>query len=349
MSVSVSPAGEKQQDRVLLATSVDRPIQHAAGRPRTSHRRLDTSRPETSTSSVGELPNQTFFPDNDDNDLDEAEEEYQTEDDEDADVFAFERPQTAAVGALPQSANSQGNWRGLAGSVPLNKPIVRLATSKSRAPTTAETDRSGSFGFDINRHSQTPDGLDSSPQATDTLDHLPYQDLSNDRQAQGHNINAGAYARRGEDWTAQRPSIVSETLVGRPSTAQTSTNLLPFDSESRTAHGSSNKHGPLQKQYQDKFSRDGIEMEAFQDRPTTRVSWNVSDLHGPTTIPDGVTTKGDGLGGLYPKLFIDDANQGGGVNEEDLDEDSPFPEVRASVSNIDDPDLPGQSYKEPHL
>jgi hypothetical protein len=72
-------------------------------------------------------------------------------------------------------------------------------------------------------------------------------------------------------------------------------------------------------------------------------SWNISELRGATTIPDGITTKGDGMGGLQPKVIAEDIKYDGANVFEDPDlEDSPYPEVRASVSNIDDPDLPGK-------
>jgi hypothetical protein len=66
-------------------------------RPRTSARRAQTARLDTSTSSIGELPDQTFFPEGegDEDYFDEDEEEYISEE-EDPDVFAFARPQTAA-------------------------------------------------------------------------------------------------------------------------------------------------------------------------------------------------------------------------------------------------------------
>jgi hypothetical protein len=64
-----------------------------------------------------------------------------------------------------------------------------------------------------------------------------------------------------------------------------------------------------------------------------------SEFGGATTIPDGMTTKGDGLGNMYRKWDRDDS-ENLGYMEEPEEEDSPYEEVRASVSNIDDPEMP---------
>ena len=67
----------------------------------------------------------------------------------------------------------------------------------------------------------------------------------------------------------------------------------------------------------------------------------MTELSGEMTVPDGKTTWGDGLGGL-----LKEADEGVSVLGEDMDaaeQDSPYPEVRASVSNLDDPEMPGGS------
>lgn len=313
------------------------------GRPRTAAgRRLDTSRPDTSTSSVGDIPRQTFFADHEEDDFDEADEEYAS-DEEDRDVFAFERPKTAAVkntttaqdAELSRPADSLRDPASL-----LN--VARLYTSKSRAVTTAASDESSAFGFQVpNRRDEVE--RDGKVTPVSTLNHLSYQSEDGTQQGLLPNPNTAPFTPQAESWGTQRPSVVSATLVGKPSTAQTKHSQIlsdsAIDSPPPTADWDTFRFEPRL----DKVAEDEIEMSAFRRRPTTRHSWNISELRGATTIPDGITTKGDGLGGLHPKLANDDAgsSRGGAGGMDDLEEDSPYPEVRASVSNIDDPDMPG--------
>ena len=312
----------------------------ASTRPSTSHRRLDTARPETSTSSVGEIPQQTFFPDNDEEDDEDLGEVYESDDEEESDVFAFERPQTAAVRS--RHAAPSGTWlEHTSGREPI-KPIVRLATSKSRTLTTADTGRTVSFGFDI--HDDPASARQRhDPADMDVLLSLPYEAAPEGSPLPTHNLNASAYNPRSEGWGGQRPSVVSDTLVGMPSTAHSKNSRVLSDSVQQSTDTIDGYPRPEASSFDHKHHPEGIELAAYRRRPETEVSWNISELHGATTIPDGITTKGDGLGNIHPKWAADDANSSAGGNRgEDLEEDSPFPEVRASVSNIDDPDLPGE-------
>lgn len=307
------------------------------GRPRTSRRRLDTGRPDTSTSSVGEVPQQTFFPDNDDGDLDEeAEDDYQTEDDEDADVFAFERPQTAAVTNSAKPGQVQyGNIT--AGPDVTQSPVMpRIATSKSQAPTTAATGRSVSFGFNVpDEQDETTPGR---PVNMETLTHLSYRPSTEGDPYNIPNPNTTAFTSQHSRWNAQRPSVVSDTLVGHSSTAHTK-NSPELPSPAHDYVG--DYRTPLSRDADSKSLSDEIELANFRSRPGTQATWNISELRGASTIPDGITTKGDGLGGIHPKWPIEEANSTAGVD--DLEEDSRYPEVRASVSNMDDPEMPGKS------
>jgi hypothetical protein len=63
------------------------------------------------------------------------------------------------------------------------------------------------------------------------------------------------------------------------------------------------------------------------------------------TVADGKTTYGDGQGNLSPGAKYGSDEEAGVVHVDwdPLDEDSPYPEVRASVSNLDDRDMPGES------
>lgn len=78
-----------------------------------------------------------------------------------------------------------------------------------------------------------------------------------------------------------------------------------------------------------------------ESRLDTGVSYPMTALTGDQTVPDGKTTWGDGNGGEH-KAETD----GGEEGEYDwIEEDSPFPEVRASVSNIDDVDMPALTLR----
>lgn len=78
-------------------------------------------------------------------------------------------------------------------------------------------------------------------------------------------------------------------------------------------------------------SREGS--QSLTDRVTAGIGRGVS------TIPDGRTTRGDGFGNMRRSWTVEQTPR---VHEEGEEEDSPYEEVRASVSNIDDPDMPGK-------
>lgn len=68
----------------------------------------------------------------------------------------------------------------------------------------------------------------------------------------------------------------------------------------------------------------------------------MTEISGEMTVPDGRTTYGDGMGGI---LKEGSDGESAAVEGYDLvEEDSPYPEVRASVSNIDDPEMPGEYF-----
>jgi hypothetical protein len=78
------------------------------------------------------------------------------------------------------------------------------------------------------------------------------------------------------------------------------------------------------------------------NRGMSRGSYGMTELTGDVTVPDGKVTWGDGMGN-----FIKEDSDGGDISLQGMDldmveEDSPYPEVRASVSNIDDPEMPGE-------
>jgi hypothetical protein len=328
-----------------------RPQTSRMRRPRTAARRKpDTSRPDTTLSSVGEIPDQTFFPDHDEEqDYDEGA-GYISEADEDDDVFAFERPKTAAVPAISGRSSStleqdDESRRTISPTRPL--PILQQPTriSKSAVPTTANTEPSVRFGFSWNDAQDQP--IDSQRQAipndfpaeSAVVAELGYH---NDDQYTHHlrrhqNPNASSYDHTSPDPQGQqRPSVISSTLIGRPSTADTNNRPKPslfsnisLDETSETT--SSFLADDISK-------KGGIKLSEFEAQDGSRGIWNISELGGTATVPDGMTMRGDGEGGLHPKWVAQDGDYDAPM--EDIEEDSPYAEIRVSVSNIDDPDMP---------
>jgi hypothetical protein len=300
---------------------------------------------QTTTSSVGDLPENAFFADNDEEEFDE-EDEYYSED-EDGDVFAFERPKTAAItnDAVSSAQPSRPQTAG-----------VGSFHHTHRTTTGAESSRSVTFGFNVNDRPDTSAASVSSAPSLgfENLNELPYDPNGSHAVTTSHNINASAYNPHADLWSSQRPSVVSSTLVGRPSTGRTR-GSQHFPADPHRMSGLSGDDYHYNEGMRDRKSLgDGIELSTYsldtQDdrsrgRPGTQgtqATWNISELHGATTIPDGVTTKGDGLGGLHSKWGMEDGQSSAGAAAmDDLEEDSPYPEVRASVSNIDDPEMPG--------
>lgn len=75
----------------------------------------------------------------------------------------------------------------------------------------------------------------------------------------------------------------------------------------------------------------------------SRGSYGLTEMTGDMTVADGKTTYGDGLGHISPATKYGSEEEGvGHIDWDPLDEDSPYPEVRASVSNLDDPEMPGE-------
>ncbi|ODO11857.1 OPT family small oligopeptide transporter [Cryptococcus amylolentus CBS 6273] len=80
-----------------------------------------------------------------------------------------------------------------------------------------------------------------------------------------------------------------------------------------------------------------------RSRQFSRGSIGLTEMTGDMTVPDGKTTWGDGYGGRKGEEV-----EGDSMADLDMDmveEDSPYPEVRASVSNIDDPDMPAMTFR----
>jgi hypothetical protein len=332
--------------------------------------RPPSARPDTGVSAIGELPDQTFFPEHEE--VDEEEEDFSEEEEG---VFAFQRPVTAvAPGTLGgkdnelQSAPTTG--RGSIQVEPLPPPT--LDPMAATAPT-GNVDASG----------QVPS--------------LPYDPRAPPPFTGRSNMNNSSFAYTMSDGTPtrRRSSIPTIVTSSRPGTAVSF--LSRFnprnrghapDDRSRTSFGTGTSQAdtsihsdldspgmeaprklsnrrmksstPLIDGTDDGYSEydaksmttyathsDGISTQGrSRGRATSRSSYMLSELDGSMTVPDGRTTRGDGLGGFAKTGSEEDSI--GAMDPDMIEEDSPYPEVRASVSNIDDPDMPGGFHTNVH-
>lgn len=316
-------------------------------RPRTSASRPRTSRPDTSASGISaeELPDQQFFPEDDGFD---EEEEYEDEEPEEEGVFAFARPKTGAPGAMTMSESEYGT----------SAPNTGLT---SAPPLTSRTDATGqTFGVDDKgKHPEFAGNID----AGGRLPELTYDPRNPPIFSGKNNLNNSAFAfsvstrdSRGSSRHGQ-PGMFNRLIrrnVGTASTEMTGTtdSSLPANiSQSRTSFDShdtgadSTEAGRQPRRM--KSSAPLIPSTAGSgwtsttgetSRGFSRGSYGMTELTGDITIPDGKTTWGDGTG-----QFKDIHDEGDQIHMTPMDmedEDSPYPEVRASVSNLDDPDMP---------
>lgn len=349
-------------------TSVSEPS--ATRRPGTAHRRPrtnasrprtaappSTGRPDTSVSSVGEIPDQTFYPDDDGADFFDEEEEWS---DPEPDVFAFERPVTAAVAGMASPVQSEATTNARTLPRHENNGFSR----GSEVPRTMETTATSTFAYVANANGLgVAKGVSHQPPAGATTD-----PLTSSVVVLGYGTNPGGsveglvganQARRSSNpnVTAYLPAIATvdvrheqpadtlpHTLQYKPS--EPSMQELTDDGAS-SFRQSRDVVGELPSRGMNTKSRaplvDKLGSEYISDagsRPMTRATWHLSEIEGATTVPDGVTTRGDGLGRNLSKWD----EEGASVNFADLEEeeDSPYAEVRASVSNIDDPEMPSE-------
>ena len=318
------------------------------------------ARPGTSASTIsdlGDLPEQEFFPEGEDFDEDD---EYD-DDEPEEDVFAFERPVT---GAAPRVAFSDAT------------PSTRHNTG---APATGTTHvSSGTFGL-LRRSSEMP--MPDVTCNVDAGAHLPEltYDKANPPPLSGRdnpNNSSFAFMNKLNAERAQKPrpptgrSLLSR-LQRRQHTASTdgasttqfsSTSVdSPHGEESDAGSfttevtGSARPTGPKRvrstaplipstaggvSEYNSEYTSGFTSEAGTSRRGMSRGSYGMTEFSGDMTVPDGKTTWGDGQGGILKEGSEGDSL---GAPEYDLaEEDSPYPEVRASVSNIDDPEMPGE-------
>lgn len=199
------------------------------------------------------------------------EEEYISE--EDDDVFAFERPITAA-------------------------PRIVSETERVESP---------------------PDQAES----PHTQDPVAMQNTLPD-PAQNHSRNPSNLSNK--------PSFISASTY--PATTEE-------DFTTDTSTGTSNPSLAKKTIKQARRMRQLLQKEILEAIPGSREG-SRGVRAGDSTVPDGQTTRGDGLGNMVRQW-----NSEHGAErvhfEEGEEEDSPYEEVRASVSNIDDPEMPSKS------
>lgn len=348
-----------------LPTDADRPSTSdpdrptSSRRPRTAAARRAAVRPDTGASGIGELPDQTFFPEGEEFD-EEKEEDEEDEPDQDG-VFAFARPVTAA----PNGGYTTSEYGTTAPNTGLH-------------PTSAGTSTSGAtFGIGS---PQTPGGCSDVSPSTGPMDiggrlpELKYDPTQSPSMSGRSNPNNSSFAftvqgERANEKKQHRPPTGRSLLdrlqrrkLNTASTAMTGTtdytttiDTSEWNSEgsrddtdgasikSETS-GSEPRHTARRMRSSAPLIPDSdaseITSEAGTRRGISRGSYGLTELTGDITVADGKTTWGDGLGGMMKQ-----GSEEGSLVGMDLDvseEDSPYPEVRASVSNLDDPEMPGE-------
>lgn len=351
-------------------------------RPRTgaTRRAPPTARPDTSASGIGELPDQQFFPEGEE--FDEDEEEYESEEDEEIqETFAFHRPQTAAVpivafsetdpsapntGIAPTTAgqsNVSGGPGGIrkvlsgealspelrpTGQIEIGNYIQQPVYDPRRPPPMSgrNNPNNSAFAFSINRRRSSVDSSAVPPTTTGTGTDMqtattktrPPTGRSLFDRLQRRNLNTASTAMTG-----------TTNMTTTTDASHTSFDTGSDDAGSFAESGAASHHRRPRKMRSKAPLIDGSEYtssDAGTRRGMSRGSYGLTEISGDMTVADGKTTWGDGAGGVRPIAVSKDGSEegsiGAGMDIDLLEEDSPYPEVRASVSNIDDPEMPGE-------
>jgi hypothetical protein len=357
------------------ASTFSRPTTGESSRPATGRRprtgvrrprpRTSDTRPDTAASGISadELPKQEFFPEGEEFDEDEEYEEEEAE--EVQDVFAFARPITAAPGAGGISDSEYGT-----------------SAPNTGAPTTADTHATGgTFGFLGGLRRQptvmTPPG---NMDVGGHLPNITYDPAHPPPFAGKNNLNNSSFAFSVSSNGISRPTTNGAPSTGRrPNTGRS---LLERFYRRNVHTGSSNETGTSAVTGTTDASRTSFESgagseaisytgetsagrpkqarrmrssaplisesgasdftsEISTNRGYSRGSYGMTELTGDATVPEGKVTWGDGNGGMIKEGSEGDGSYAG-LEFDMIEEDSPYAEVRASVSNIDDPDMPGK-------
>jgi hypothetical protein len=339
-------------------------------RPRTSKpRKPPTARPDTSASGIGELPEQEFY--QEESDLEEGE-EYEEESEEDENTFAFRRPQTAAVPVVaftetdPSAPNT--GMPSTSGGDPLNSSGLRRRSSVE--PRFAEMGpiEIGDYFYEPSFNPHDPPPLSGRNNPNNSLfafsadrraeHHAPPPILPVDaptvpppaqlRPPTGRSRLSRADQR---DTNTAATDMTRNTHLTATSAGMTGTSWNSSDNISETGSFSdaSLSHAASARRVRSKTRLiDGGVSDISSERPsrrlTSRGSYGLTEITGVMTVADGKTTYGDGQGNVSPGTKYGSDEEGGAVHVDwdPLDEDSPYPEVRASVSNLDDREMPGE-------
>ncbi|WWD18152.1 OPT family small oligopeptide transporter [Kwoniella shandongensis] len=345
----------------------DRPSTSAGKRPRTGpgrRRAPPTARVGTAMSYLTEdelkdLPDQQFYPEGEEDEEDYDDEE--DEEEEDEEVFAFHRPVTGAVPPAPLSDFSS------------SAPNTGLSSARPRTGTTGPTTGQNS----LRDTPMSPNLNDSVPTPTGVIDvggHLPQltYDKNHPPPLSGrYNPNNSVFAFSASSKSDSRPNTGRSRRVGtgassfagrmhlrRPpgtgTTNLTSTTELTsgmsdvsYDSgvsDGTSAPGNRSKGNRRVASSSLLIPESEAQSEAGTRRGYSRGSYGMTEMTGDMTVADGKTTWGDGLGGVKEGSEEGDDSMAG-VDMDMIEEDSPYPEVRVSVSNIDDPEMPALTLR----
>lgn len=349
-----------------------RPTTPSGSLPRTDRSRRPLP-PDTAASGINDLPRREFFSEGSDGEDYDDEEDEEEEDD----VFAFNRPATAAQ---PNGASSSGYGTAPTSGRPTTAGISwTQTTAEERGPAHVGTSTGpGTLSYDgptplrDQPQSVNSNNKDAVPTPTGVIDvggHLPdtTYDVNNPPPFSGKNNpnnSSFAYNITGRSYRPRTGQSLLDRIHRRrtPETGKSSVTTMTaltsahtddsavsdFASTSDVDHYS---HTPRRRISQGKrpissappISEDGVYSEDGnfgRRRRRSRGSIGMTELTGDMTVPDGMTTWGDGMGGLAKGGSDGEVQSAMDVDFDE--EDSPYPEVRASVSNIDDPDMPGK-------
>ncbi|WVW80404.1 OPT family small oligopeptide transporter [Kwoniella bestiolae CBS 10118] len=359
-------------------TSSGRPTT-SSGKKRVStgrKRRQPTARLDTAASGISadELPEQEFYKEGDDEDDEDFDEE---EDEEDEEVFAFHRPTTAAVPALGTISDYSTSQFG-----PSSSHLPTTAGTTSNFSTGPSDGHLNTPGLSDTPRSLSVDGKVPTPTGViDVGGHLPEltYDKSNPPPFSGrYNPNNSSFAftmSSADESNGGAPVIAKKSRRphsgaslmdrlnrrrGKSSGSRLDTGTTNFTtttdmtmsmiSEDSGASEPGLSYRPTTSHHNKRMKSSApliseSDLNSESGRGWSRGSYGMTELTGDMTIPDGKTTWGDGLGGLHKEASENGEESLGVLDPGMVEEDSPYPEVRASVSNIDDPEMPALTFR----
>lgn len=255
------------------------------------------------------------IPDRTEEEKDQHGEGSSTDDEDEADVFAFQPPTTTMPNATASSSSpdqSSASTADMIEEAPATYTASRKYDMSHPPPYSGRNNMNNSvfpfaFGPDTQMRRRGPDSRPSRPDTGAATD-ASRNDLST---AATLDTEVTEEAPRSRQHRFLRPF---SSRFGRPSTKESNST---YSTEPNWI------------------------TEDSRPPRTARSTGGVTDMSGDATIPDGVTTWGDGVGGEFKDLGSDLESPEGDY----VDEDSPYAEVRASVSNMDDPDMPALTLR----